>query len=64
MGVSKQETYLTKVVKEYGLIKEIPCRPPNMESIGDKMFILSEQLLFTRMGVMYPRLQDFQPSRC
>ena len=42
MGVSKQKTYLTKVVKEYALMKEIPCRPPNMESIGDKMFILSQ----------------------
>ena len=40
-GTSNQKTYLTKVVKEYTLIKQMSCRPPNMESIGHKMFILS-----------------------
>jgi len=32
---------LTKVVKEYALIKEKSCRPINMESIGHKTFISS-----------------------
>ena len=45
MGISEQKTYLAKVVKEYALMKEIPCRPPNMESIGDKTFILSQMFL-------------------
>ena len=31
-GASKQKTYLTKVVKEYALMKEKPFRPVNMES--------------------------------
>ena len=40
-GVSRQKTYLTKVVKGYALMMEIPCRPLNMESVGEKMFISS-----------------------
>ena len=39
MGVSKQKTYLTKVVKEYALMKEIPCRPLNMELFGEKKLV-------------------------
>ena len=42
---TKQKTYLTKAVKEYELMMEMPCRPLNMESIGDKMLILSQQFL-------------------
>ena len=44
MGVSKQKPYLAKVVKEYALMRKIPCRPPNMELIGGKMFILSQMI--------------------
>ena len=29
---TKQQTYLTKVVNEYALMMEMPCRPLNMES--------------------------------
>ena len=36
---TKQKTYLTKAVKEYELILEMPCRPLNMESFGHKMLI-------------------------
>ena len=39
---TKQKTDLTKVVKEYPLIKQMLWRPINMESIGHKMFILSQ----------------------
>ena len=39
---TKQKTYLTKAVKEYELMMEMPCRPLNMESFGHKMFILSQ----------------------
>ena len=39
MPLNKQKTYLTKVVKEYELIKEMLCRPLNMESFGHKIFI-------------------------
>ena len=38
-GVYKQKTYLTKVVKEYALMKEMPYRPLNMELFGHKIFI-------------------------
>ena len=31
-SASKQKTDLTKVVKGYALMKEMPCRPLNMES--------------------------------
>ena len=37
-----KKTYLTKVVKEYALMKEMPCRPLNMESFGHKIFIQSK----------------------
>ena len=33
-GTSNQKTTLTKVVKEYALINERPCRPLNMQSFG------------------------------
>ena len=42
---TKEQTYLTKVVKEYALMMEIPCRPINIELFGQKMFILSQQFL-------------------
>ena len=38
----EQNTYLTKVVNEYALMKEMPHRPLNMESFCHKMFILSQ----------------------
>ena len=31
MGVSKQKTYLTNVVKEYALMMDMMCRPLNIE---------------------------------
>ena len=43
---TKQKTYLTKVVKESALIKEMSFRPVNMESFGHKMFILSQSYWF------------------
>ena len=42
---TKQKTYLTKAVKEYELMMEMPCRPLNMESFGHKMLISSQQFL-------------------
>ena len=42
---TKQKTYLTKVVKEYALMMEMPCRPINMESFGHQIFILLQQFL-------------------
>ena len=56
-GASKQKTYLTKVVKEYALMMEMPCRPLNMESFGHKIFI-SSQVPLTRTGFLYPRVLD------
>ena len=44
-GASNQKTFLTKVVKEYTLIKVMSWRPLNMELFGHKMFI-SSQLYF------------------
>ena len=41
-GVSNQKTYLTKVIKEYAHMMEIPCRPLNIVSIDDNKFILSQ----------------------
>ena len=38
----------TKVVKEYALLKEMPCRALNMESFGQNMFISSQ--LKNRIG--------------
>ena len=35
-------TEMATVFKEYALIKEMSRRPLNMESIGPKMFILSQ----------------------
>ena len=34
---SKQKTYLTQVVKEYALMKEMSCRPLNRESFGHNL---------------------------
>ena len=42
---SNKKTSLTKVVKEYALMKEMPYRPLNMESFGHKIFILSQLYL-------------------
>ena len=42
---TKQKTYLTKVVKEYALMMEILCRPLNIESFGNKIFIFLQQFL-------------------
>ena len=43
--LSQPKTYLTKAVKEYELMMEMPCRPLNMESFCNKMLILSQQFL-------------------
>ena len=39
---SNKKTSLTKVVKEYALINKMSWRLVNMESFGQKMFILSQ----------------------
>ena len=39
---ANQKTSLPTVVKEYALIQEMSCRPLSIESIGHKMFILSQ----------------------
>ena len=44
--VTKQENYLTKAVKEYALMLEMPWRPLNMESFHHKMFISSQNVHF------------------
>ena len=45
-GATNKKTYLTKVVKEYALIKEMSWRPAYMESYGHKMFISSQPYLW------------------
>ena len=42
IGTSKQRTSLTKVVKEYAIMKERSWIPVNRESFGHKVFISSE----------------------
>ena len=37
MEANKQKTYFMNVVKEYALMMEMPCRPLNTESFGQKM---------------------------
>ena len=32
-GASKQNTYLTKVAKDYTIMKEMPCRPLNIATL-------------------------------
>ena len=49
-GASKQKTYLTKVVKEYALMKKMLC---NVYFVT----ILTGPLM--RMGVLYHRVRDF-----
>ena len=56
---TKQKTYLTKAFKEYALMMEMLCRPLNMEWFSHKMFISSQPVPLTGMGVLYPRLRDF-----
>ena len=41
----KRKTDLTKAVKKYALMMEMPFRPLNMESFTHTMFILSQQFL-------------------
>ena len=57
IGNSNQRTFLTKVVNEYALMMEIPCRPLNMESVCAKN--VYSVTPFTGTGVMYLRLRDF-----
>ena len=38
----KQTTYLTKVIEDYAIMKEMSQTSLNMESFGTKMFILSQ----------------------
>jgi len=40
------------LVKEYALMKEMPCRPLNMESFGQKIFILSQLYLTFMVGLL------------
>ena len=41
-GASNHKTSLTKLAKEYALIKEMSWRPLNMESFGHKKLISSQ----------------------
>ena len=38
---------------------EMLCRPVNLELFGHKMFISSQPVPLTGMGVLYPRVRDF-----
>ena len=58
-GAHKKKTYLTNVVKESVLMKEMPYRPLNMESFGHKIIILSQPVPLTGTGVLYPRVREF-----
>ena len=42
---SKQKYCLTKVIEEYALMKEMPCKSLYMEYFGQNMFILSQEIL-------------------
>ena len=48
---------LTKVVEEYARIKEMPCRPLNMQSFVH--FVRTLTVPLTGTGVLYPRVRDF-----
>ena len=51
-----KKTYLTKVVKEYALMKEMSRRPQNMEYVHLGITLTDSS---TGMEVLYPRMRDF-----